>query len=128
MSVGETYGRSPQRPTVGRLDDLPWVAEAIHGRVLRRPSKPAGYAGLEKGFRTNESEAPLSTGEEGPRLRSKPKGLARGKGAIPALRRCANERSRVPAEYPPELHAGVLPPLRSSWVGQDGSPLCWQAG
>ena len=128
MSVGETYGRSPQRPTVGRLDDLPWVAEAIHGRVQRRPSKPAGYAGLEKGFRTNESEASLSAGEEGPRLRSKPKGLARGKGAIPALRRCANERSRVPAEYLLELHAGVLPLLRSSWVGQDGSPLCWQAG
>mgnify|MGYP001740711800 CR=1 FL=1 len=128
MSVGETYGRSPQRPTVGRLDDLPWVAEAIHGRVLRRPSKPAGYAGLEKGLRTNESEAPLSTGGEGPRLRSKPKGLAREKGAIPALRRCANERSRVPAECSPELHAGVLPLLRSSWVGLDGSPLCWQAG
>ena len=128
MSVGETYGRSPQRPTVGRLDDLPWVAEAIHGRVLRRPSNPAGYAGLEKGLRTNESEAPLSTGEEGPRLRSEPKGLAREKGTIPALRRCANERSRVPAGHSPELHAGVLPLLHSSWVGQDGSPPGWQAG
>ena len=128
MSVGETYGRSPQRPTVGRLDDLPWVAEAIHGRVLRRPSKPAGYAGLEKGLRTNESEAPLSAGEEGPRSRSGPKGLAREKGAIPALRRCANERLREPAGHSPELHAGVLLLLRSSWVGLDGSPLCWQAG
>ena len=128
MSVGETHGRSPQRPTVGRLDDLPWVAEAIHGRVLRGPSKPAGYAGLEKELRTNESEAPLSTGEEGPRLRSKPKGSAEEKGAIPALRRCANERSRVPAEHSPELHAGVLPLLRSSWVGLDGSPPGWQAG
>ena len=113
---------------VGRLSALLWVAEAIHGRVLRGPSKPAGYAGLEKGFRINESEAPLSTGEEGPRLRSKPKDLAREKGAIPALRRCANERSRVPAEHSPELHAGVLPLLRSSWVGLDGSPLCWPAG
>ncbi len=65
MSVGETYGRSPLRPTVGRLDDLPWVAEAIHGRVLRRPSKPAGYAGLEKDFRTNESEALYPLGKRG---------------------------------------------------------------
>ena len=128
MSVGETYGRSPQRPTVGRLDDLPWVAEAIHGRVLRRPSKPAGYAGLEKGLRTNESEAPLPAGEEGSRLRSKPKGLAGGKGAIPGLRRCANERLRESAECSPELHAGVLPLLRSSWVGLDGSPPSWPAG
>ena len=122
MSVGETYGRSPLRPTVGRLDDLPWVAEAIHGRVLRRPSKPAGYAGLEKGLRTNESEAPLSAGEEGPRSRLGPKGLAREKGAIPALRPCANERLRESAECSPELHAGVLLLLRSSWVGLDGSP------
>ena len=33
----ETYGRSSKKPTVGRIDDLPWVVEAMHRRVLPQP-------------------------------------------------------------------------------------------
>ena len=27
-----TYGRSPKKPTVGRIDDLPWVASTTYRR------------------------------------------------------------------------------------------------
>ena len=127
MSVGETYGRSPLRPTVGRLDDLPWVAEAIHGGP-KEAFQTRWLCGSGEGLSDKRKRGPSVRWGRGASLEVKTKGLGSGKGAIPALRRCANERSRMPAECSPELHAGVLPPLRSSWVGLDGSPLCWQAG
>ena len=34
-----TYGRSLLRPTVGRIDDLPWVVKATHSGFLFAPSK-----------------------------------------------------------------------------------------
>ena len=37
----ETHGRSPIKPTVGRIDDLPWVVKATYRRVILRYSKPS---------------------------------------------------------------------------------------
>ena len=58
MSAKETYGRSLLNPTVGRLDDLPWVVKAIHGRVLRGPLKPSVYADSEKPLPTQSKRGP----------------------------------------------------------------------
>gem|GEM_PF-4127376 len=35
----ETYGRSLQKPTVGRIDDLPWVVKATYRRFYLPPSE-----------------------------------------------------------------------------------------
>gem|GEM_PF-4470103 len=32
-----TYGRSPKKPTVGRLDDLQWVASTTYRRFFSPP-------------------------------------------------------------------------------------------
>ena len=37
----ETHGRSPIKPTVGRIDDPPWVVKATYRRVILRYSKPS---------------------------------------------------------------------------------------
>ena len=34
----ETHGRSPIKPTVGRIDDLPWVVKATYRGSSRRPT------------------------------------------------------------------------------------------
>ena len=36
-----TYGRSPKKPTVGRLTDLPWVAKTTHSRFYLGPFRRA---------------------------------------------------------------------------------------
>ena len=40
-----TYGRSPKKPTVGRLDDPQWVARTTYRRSLNHPSE-GGYNSL----------------------------------------------------------------------------------
>ncbi len=42
-----TYGRSPKKPTVGRLTDLPWVVEATYRRSLLGSFREANLEGLE---------------------------------------------------------------------------------
>ena len=34
----EPFGRMKKRPMVGRLENLLWVVDATHGRLLRRPT------------------------------------------------------------------------------------------
>ena len=57
-----TYGRSPKKPTVGRIDDLPWVGKATYRRSFFRPSKKGRERALGSG---------LSTGRKVGRKRSR---------------------------------------------------------
>ena len=54
-----TYGRSPKKPTVGRLTDLPWVAKATYRRFLFRPSVGHSFCPRTEGEERLLQEADL---------------------------------------------------------------------
>jgi len=43
------YGRSSKKPTVGRDDDLPWVAETTYSRFFSPPPRARMTSALERG-------------------------------------------------------------------------------
>ena len=45
-----TYGRSSKKPTVGRIDDLPWVGKATYRRSFFRPSEKGRKRALGSGL------------------------------------------------------------------------------
>ena len=45
-----TYGRSPKKPTVGRRDDLQWVARTTYSRFLLPPSRRGAESPLVAPF------------------------------------------------------------------------------
>ena len=52
-----TYGRSPKKPIVGRLTDLPWVAHATYGRFRLKPPLVPYLHDLNRGEQCTEKEA-----------------------------------------------------------------------
>ena len=68
-----TYGRSSKKPTVGRIDDLPWVGKATYRRSFFRPSKKGRERALGSGLSTGRRVGRKSNGS--PDIRERISGL-----------------------------------------------------